>query len=176
MKSDQKYTKLSKRCGSIVSLAQLWAGKDHIMLVEESMVTQSYRRFYFKDIEGLLIKLSSRHIWYLISFLALAGILARIAESTEGFETAGLMFLWILIIGSFILGAIWQLIAGKFSTLLVQTKNGPYKFPIRLRYSKMKRLVNKLIPLIKDQQQTNIEPEEFISEKPALEESDNVEL
>lgn len=149
------YSKLSKRCRNFFSFSQLWTGADHILLAEESTVSQTYRRFYFKDIEGVIVSDTSRHIIYLIVSIVSTIVMARVFSSTGSFADTTSKFLSFTTMGSILLIGIWQLIAGRISSLSIQTKNGPCNLPIRLRHRKMKKLVKKVIPLINSFQLNN---------------------
>lgn len=144
----KEYSKLTKRCRRLFSLSQLWLGKDHIILIEESSASQTYRRFYFKDIEGIVLGDTSLHIVYFILSFVLVAIMARIFSGLELFaETTSRIWAFVML-GFFLLIGVYQFIAGKINNLAIQTKNGPFKLPIRLRQRKMKKMLNKIIPLI----------------------------
>lgn len=53
MAADREYKRLAR--SSIVRMTSLWLGKDHILCVERSGYTEDYRRFYFRDIQGLIV-------------------------------------------------------------------------------------------------------------------------
>ncbi len=144
----KEYSKLTKRCRRLLSISQLWLAKDHIILIEEASASQSYRRFYFKDIEGIVLGDSSLHIVYFILSIAIIPILARIFSALEMFGESSSRIISLIILGFFLLLGIYQFIAGRISNLSIQTKNGPYKLPIRFRQRKMKKLVDKITPLI----------------------------
>jgi hypothetical protein len=36
--------------------SRLWLGEDHLLLVESTMTSEEYRRFYFRDIEAIVIR------------------------------------------------------------------------------------------------------------------------
>lgn len=165
----KEYSKLSKRCGNLLSLAQLWLGADHIILIEESTVSQIYRRFYFKDIEGIIISDSSRHIIYLIISIVLTIVMARVFSSTGAFADTSGQILSFSILALILLIGIWQIIGGRISSLSIQTKNGPCNLPIRMRHRKMKKLVNKVIPLINTVQLNNDHLEPITEETDTLE-------
>lgn len=44
--------------------AALWLGDDHLLLVETSGITETYKRFFFRDIQAVTIRRTSRRkIW-----------------------------------------------------------------------------------------------------------------
>ena len=56
------YTKLAGRglrrtaLGLSGARCQLWVGDDHLLVVDFTIATEEYRRFYFRDIEALVIR------------------------------------------------------------------------------------------------------------------------
>jgi hypothetical protein len=38
-----------------VSRSSLWLGKDHLLVIENNGYTESYKRFFFRDIQGIII-------------------------------------------------------------------------------------------------------------------------
>lgn len=50
----------------------LWLGRDHLLCVDTNGYTETYKRFYFRDIQVISIHRTQRHLW-------LAGILAFLA-------------------------------------------------------------------------------------------------
>lgn len=68
--ADVPYKRLTRdrmpRQFAVVSVGRvsLWLGSDHLLLVERSGFTESYKRFYFRDIQAITIqKTSRRSIW-----------------------------------------------------------------------------------------------------------------
>jgi hypothetical protein len=48
----------------VATRASLWLGSDHLLLVQHSGFTESYKRFYFRDIQAITIVESGRRaIW-----------------------------------------------------------------------------------------------------------------
>ena len=59
--ADREYTRLTwarrnpKPALLSTASSSLWLGKDHLLVVESNGYTERYRRFYFKDIQALII-------------------------------------------------------------------------------------------------------------------------
>ena len=66
---EREYQKLTgKRRGRVVSsfvapvTCQLWLGKDHLLHVYNERYSESYKRFYFQDIQVLGLQTTSRRM------------------------------------------------------------------------------------------------------------------
>jgi hypothetical protein len=64
------YTKLARRglrrvaFGLTATRCQLWLGADHLLAVDSTIATEEYRRFYFRDIEAIVIRCTAdRKVW-----------------------------------------------------------------------------------------------------------------
>jgi hypothetical protein len=66
------YTRLPGRSLGVASRGSLWIAPDHVLLVHESLTGESYRRFFFRDIESIVIRATSRRRTLALVLLALA--------------------------------------------------------------------------------------------------------
>lgn len=60
---------------SVISTGRvsLWLGSDHLLLVERSGFTETYKRFYFRDIQAITIqKTSRRTVWNVVLAMPMA--------------------------------------------------------------------------------------------------------
>jgi hypothetical protein len=71
--TEQKYQRLTRERApmqiAVVSMSRssLWLGSDHLLLAECTGYSESYKRFYFRDIQSITIRATSaRMIWNLI--------------------------------------------------------------------------------------------------------------
>ena len=74
-KEYQRLTRARSRTGFavlFVSRSSLWLGKDHLLCVDSGGYTESYKRFYFRDIQAVSIQRTERHQWWnaILGFLA----------------------------------------------------------------------------------------------------------
>src|SRR4051794_34386591 len=89
------YTKFTRQHGSVISVDQYWAGDDHLLLVSSSFAVESYRRFYYHDIEAFIIRpTNARRTWGIVNAIALAitGGLAYTFAAQERGASAGAVF------------------------------------------------------------------------------------
>ncbi len=64
--------------------SSLWLGKDHLLCIDTNGYTESYKRFYFRDIQALIIRKTERQKWWgLILAVVAAGFLIPAALSSE---------------------------------------------------------------------------------------------
>jgi len=52
--------------------SSLWLGKDHLLCIDTNGYTESYKRFYFRDIQALIIRKTGRQLWSGLVFAVLA--------------------------------------------------------------------------------------------------------
>jgi len=70
--SRSSYTRLPGRRLGIVQRASLWLGADHVLVVHETMTGESYRRFFFCDIQSVVIRATTRRQTTTVVLLLLA--------------------------------------------------------------------------------------------------------
>jgi hypothetical protein len=57
----------------------LWLGEDHILSVESTGYTERYKRFYFRDIQALVLTQTSLWLFWALALGGVAVVLAAIA-------------------------------------------------------------------------------------------------
>ena len=121
LKRDPNYRKLKLGGRSWLNNSTYWIGPNHLLVVEISNYTERYRRFYFKDVQAILVQSTpTRLIWNLIhgalAFCALAVLLFVVVQSAPGgFQNGDYM----------VMGA-WLALLLFFGTfILVNTLRGP---------------------------------------------------
>ncbi len=116
MAREKEYTRLPgaglRGAGFSTAVAvrsRLWLGKDHLLCVDSMRFAEDYKRFYFRDIQALIIRKTERgKIWNIVfGALALPPLIAALATTAE----------WRIV---------WGIMAGIFLTfVLVNTLYGP---------------------------------------------------
>lgn len=121
LKRDPNYQNLKAGSRSMLGQSSYWLGPNHLLVVEVTNYVERYRRFYFRDVQAILVQHSQRRFWWnlglgiglagaLLIFLALA-----FPALQQGFNNADY----------FITGA-WLAVVLLFTTfLLVNTLRGP---------------------------------------------------
>lgn len=68
--ANTEYKRLTRaRLRSVFSLAftarsSLWLGPDHLLVIDTSGYTETYKRSYFRDIQCFTVTLSQRQVWW----------------------------------------------------------------------------------------------------------------
>ncbi|MBR9981409.1 MAG: hypothetical protein KFF50_10320 [Desulfatitalea sp.] len=92
------YKKFPGRWFSPFARRSLWEGPDHLLWVESSLMQEHYKRFYFKDIQALVVRRNAlQHVWTLfwgVLLLLTGGLALRTAGSAFVLET--ITILWAL--------------------------------------------------------------------------------
>jgi len=70
------YTSLPGRGSSAIARTRLWEGPDHLLLVTSWPAGEGYRRFFFKDIQAIIVRRTARRLWINAVLLVLALITA----------------------------------------------------------------------------------------------------
>ena len=51
-----EYQRLPGRAGSLLATFRLWLAKDHLLNLESNGYAESYRRYYFRDIQAIVVQ------------------------------------------------------------------------------------------------------------------------
>ena len=78
------YRKLTGLHRGLGSLTQLWMGGDHLLHVMSTGYTETYRRFYLRDIQMMLIVHTARRTYLAATGLALLLLVLAIVVSADG--------------------------------------------------------------------------------------------
>lgn len=144
-KEPNPYTRVPGLGSSVYEFSRLYLASDHLLLVGMSAWNESYRRFFFRDIQALVIRktqwgLFTAAMW-LLGFFAFAGIALGIGDDI------GAVIFW-FVAGSMIVGLVVDLSRGPACTCYIKTavqttKLGPLK-----RVRAAQRFLIQLQPLI----------------------------
>lgn len=85
---DEKYQRLTRaRSRSVFVLvarrSSLWLGSDHLLRIDTTGYTESYKRFYFRDIQAILFRKTTRWLIWAAIFGSCAAISALILLSSQ---------------------------------------------------------------------------------------------
>jgi len=125
--------------------SSLWLGKDHLLCVDSTSYTESYKRFYFRDIQSIIVQKTDRQR---ISSLILgfcAGICLLFLLVTDN---TGIKVLWGIIAGLFGLVLLLDVIAGPSSYCLLRTAVQSEELASMNRLRRARRVLNRVRPLI----------------------------
>lgn len=129
--------------------SNLWLGKDHLLCVETEAYTESYRRFYFRDIQAITLRKTNRMMILAIIFGAVVvcfGLLALTVDAPEG--------KWVLGIIAFVfaLPLIVNFIYGPTCSCELRTAVQTEKIPSMSRVRRANKVLARIRPLIGEAQ------------------------
>lgn len=159
----REYTKLTpvrQRGGMALvsaSRSNLWLGKDHLLSIETEGYTESYKRFYFRDLQAITLRKTVRMLVLAIVlglFAAFFGWLTLIADAAEA--------KWILgvITGVFAVPFVLNLIYGPTCACHLRTAVQTEEVPSLGRVRRARKIIARLRPLIAAAQ-GDIHPEQI---------------
>jgi hypothetical protein len=159
--SDSKplYERLTRPRFGLNGTGSLWLGKDHLLLVNNAFAVERYRRWYFSDLQAIVMRRTSmRLIWNLIlGALALiliagaGGCLYGSATSTNGDDVMVLavMAAFFGVIGfGFAAAAMVNTAMGPSCALFVQTPHGLDRLTTPNRVMAVERLTARFQPSV----------------------------
>jgi hypothetical protein len=127
------YQKLSRKAFNWLGACRIWQGADHLLEVASTIGVERYRRFYFRDVEAILIRRTAqRALWNALLGVATAGLLGLatvLFQFSEGAASGSATFSITLgFCGGLGLAAIlWNSVAGETCAVLLQTRTGMKK-------------------------------------------------
>ncbi|MCP4020485.1 MAG: hypothetical protein GY729_01465, partial [Desulfobacteraceae bacterium] len=75
------YKKLPGKKKKFIGDCRLWIGRDHLLLVESTGISENYKRFYFKDIQAINLLKTNTTLFqsiFIFILLLLTGIMAMV--------------------------------------------------------------------------------------------------
>jgi hypothetical protein len=137
------------------SRTALWLGPDHLLSVDSSGYTESYKRFYFRDIQAFVVRKTKRYqvlniivgIVLLALLLLTVAIVPKTASAWTSEGPAASIVLGI-IIGLFFVFLMLNLIAGPTCKTFLRTAVQIEELPPLSRVRKTQHVLKKIHPLI----------------------------
>lgn len=165
----KRLTRSAARAGFVVafqSRTSLWLGPDHLLSVDSTGYTETYKRFYFRDIQAVVVQ-KTKAFQVLNFFLGLAvlvlllltiAVVPKTAASWNSEGPAGVIILGIFI-GLFVLFLSLNLIAGPTCKTFLRTAVQIEPLPSLGRVRRMRKVLKKIHPLIVAAQGGELSPE-----------------
>src|SRR5262245_8839174 len=94
----------------VATRSSLWIGKDHLLSVNSRRFIEEYKRFYFRDIQSIVIRTTNRRsVWNFILSLLVLLSMASVTAATESGPSRWAYGIWmtlllVLLIGNNVLG------------------------------------------------------------------------
>jgi len=143
---------------ALASRTSLWLGPDHLLCVEYNGFSETYKRFYFRDIQAVTIRETPwRTIWNGILIIPLGLCWAALMTSSD----RGTAFAWglcVAVVGiPFLLNNLWGTACACRLRTAVQVEDLPLR-----RVRKARRVLQRIRPLIAAAQDGEI-PAEMVT-------------
>ena len=164
--ADKQYKRLTRgypRSGFAVAFASrvsLWLGSDHLLQVDNSGYTETYKRFHFQDIQAIIVRKTKRFmIWNVILALpACASLLAMLPNLNGPHRSEPMTITCGVIAGLFLFFLLINLALGPTCTCLLQTAVQTEEIPALRRARKTRKILNRIYPLITAAQAGEVRP------------------
>ena len=176
--AEKEYQRLTwarlRRTGALAAFAtrsSLWLAKDHLLCIDSSGgYAEEYKRFYFRDIQAIVLRQTRRRLWVNVVFGTLAALFLGITILTA---PAGSPAQWSadeLVGGTFLasitlfLGGLTVIntLKGPGCTCYVRTAVQTEVMPSLNRLGRARKVLNRIRPLI-EAAQGSLSPEEIAS-------------
>lgn len=127
----------------------LWMGKDHLLHIATGIFVEEYRRFYFRDIQSLIVhKSNSWLVWnFVLLFLAFVSAMIAVAFSDIARMVAGMMAILLIMF------VLISFIRGPGCVCYIQTAVQTQKLRSISRLNKAQKIMDFLKPIIIESQQ-----------------------
>jgi hypothetical protein len=132
-----------------VTRSSLWLGDDHVLLVETTGYSETYKRFFFRDIQVLTIrKTKTRLVWNFIlgTLLALSGLI--ISAASDDFGPQGTMIAASIVFVLFGIPLLLNNFFGPTCACEIRTAVQTERLPSLARVRKTQRIMNRIRPMI----------------------------
>jgi len=116
----------------------LWEGPDHLLQVERDHYTETYKRFFFADIQSINLRRDGRRSTYNIVFGSIIGLLLFFYIMTTTFE---LQVLWASFMSVFILLALINSLKGPTCVCHITTAVQNEQIPALRRVRKADKII-----------------------------------
>ncbi|MBF0570818.1 MAG: hypothetical protein HQL12_02990 [Candidatus Omnitrophica bacterium] len=140
----KEYRKFGGRVGNLTSYTSFWLADDHMLVCEDSGFLEKYKRFYFKDIQAVVVKKTNNGI---ITTLVVF-VLAMICLWFLGHATKGWNIFWDILTGFLFLILVINIFKGQTCNTYIQTAVQKDKLNGLNRVKKFDSFLSILKPLI----------------------------
>jgi hypothetical protein len=138
------YKRLPGRSNGFLNSATLWEADDHLLLVESHRVSESYRRFFYRDIQAVVICRTESGLMMSLVLGLLAAVLG--ASGYMVGDVAGVTMG--VFAGVFLLFALLNLLGGPTCRCTLRTAVQTQHLPSLNRLRKARKALARLQPKI----------------------------
>lgn len=144
-KKEKIYRRLRGKRKGLIGIQTLWRGPDHLLLIDSKRVAEDYKRFYYEDIQGLVVQKTYRG--KILNLLAGAGLLALGLWAFHAGGPAGKTILGSLALLPLI-GLLYNLFLGPTCTCSIMTAVQTEALPSLNRIRNAHKAIEQLRPRI----------------------------
>lgn len=106
-RKERKYKRLPGRPFSPFEVRSLWQGPDHLLWVESVFFKEHYKRFFYTDIQSIVLQRTDAHviwacIWGVLAFIC--GLIAYLADGTPLVSGFFAMLFTVLLVADIVIG------------------------------------------------------------------------
>ena len=136
--------------GGRLTRHSLWQSNDHLLSVQRREFTERYARFYFRDIQAIVVQRTSTHVIVAAIFMLLTALTALLAITRE---SGGAMVFWWIMTAAFGAVAFWNWQLGPTCVCYLFTAIDRYRVRALSRIKIADRVIDTLQPLLQRAQQ-----------------------
>jgi len=122
-------------------------GPDHLLCVESVFMKESYKRFYYNDIQSIVLQRTGTHLAWSFVWGALALLFGLIAWLVPGTPTVSLIFL-----GVFVMALLANIAMGPTCRVYLQTAVQLQKISALRRERSANKAINRIKALVEEKQ------------------------
>jgi hypothetical protein len=137
------YSRLTRSRSGVGTYTSLWLASNHVMQLTSTGYTESYRRFYLKDIQAIFLVRTERRLHWHLVWGAIFGLGLLIALENGG---SALVYTIILAFGAVTIS--WNHLLGPACYGVVVTAVQTDRIPSLARVNRSQKVVARLRPLI----------------------------
>jgi len=144
------YRRLPGRRSDWVTTIGLYAGPDHLLLVNSTGTSEAYRRFYYRHLQAVVLQRTSAYVLYSMAFGGTAFLFLLFALAAGGVSSAilgGLAALCLLLL-------VYNLLKGPTCRVYFRTAVQTERIPTLTRVRTARRCLQRIRPLITQAQGT----------------------
>lgn len=150
----KEYRRLPGRGRSLIGYGTLWLGKDHLLSLSNHIFSEDYKRFYFRDVQALIVRKTVRGRVWNILLGSLAALFTLIAiQGDIGWTFSGICA--VIFFFSFLI----NVLRGPTCVSHLRTAVHMEKLPSLHRLRTASNAINILKPLIEEAQGKLTHPE-----------------
>src|SRR3954463_10314707 len=119
MKKAAPYKKLPGFGRGLASYTRLYLGADHLLQVSSTMFTERYKRFYFRDVQAIIILRTPIWIWFMFALGGCGALMLFIALISQDDKVA--VWVFSVLAGLFLTFAVAHALRGPSCRCYIRT-------------------------------------------------------